>query len=97
MGEEGPGHQRGESENWIRNAVRRDLGEPAEEKTEDYHREKRLNDGPGGAQRRLFVPDLYVAPDEEVQKLAVLPQFTQLQRYPSMRRLNAKDRQVSSG
>ena len=35
------------------------------------------------ADRRLLVPDLDVAPDEEVQQLAVVPELAQVERSPA--------------
>ena len=53
-----------------------------------------LNDGPGGPEHRLLVPHLHVAPDEEVQKLAIVHQFVKIDRDPAMPGSNLKFRSV---
>ena len=72
-----PRKERTIDEDWIRNAVRRNLSELAEEQTEHNHHEERLNDGPGSAQRGLLVANLNVAPGQEVEQLAIVPQLAQ--------------------
>src|SRR5262249_6923888 len=91
LGEEGPGDERCEGEYRIRHAIGGDLGEPTEEDTEDDHGHKGLNDGPGSPEHGLLVPNLDVAPDEEVQQLPVGPQFTKPQGHPPTRRCNRDD------
>ncbi len=49
------------------------LRELAEEEAEHDHREERLDHRPRRAERRLLVADLDVAPDQEVDQLAVFP------------------------
>ena len=55
----------------------------SKEEAEYHHREERLNDGPGGAQRSLFIAYLDVAPDEEIKQLAVFPKLVELERDPA--------------
>ena len=62
-GEERPGKHSGVDEDRV--TRRRDVGHAAEENGEDDHHHGRLQDGPGGAEDRLLVPDLDVAPDQE--------------------------------
>ena len=74
----GPGRRRSteagrEGEDRVREAVGADAGELAEEDREDDHRHQRLEDRPRDSEGRLLVPDLDVAPDEEVEQLPVLP------------------------
>ena len=66
-----PRHERREREERVRHAVGRHVREAAEEDREDHHRHHRLEDGPRGAEHGLLVAHLDVAPDEEVQQLAV--------------------------
>ena len=55
---------------------------------EDDHREERLDDGPGRADYRLLVAHLDVAPREEVQQFAVVPDLAQIHGHPTTRRLD---------
>ena len=73
--EVGPRHERRQREDRVGQAVGRHLRQLAEEDREDDHRHQRLDDRPGGAEHRLLVADLDVAPDEEIQQLAVRPDF----------------------
>src|SRR5713226_7715885 len=93
MREQLPRQQRAVSKNRIRKAVGRDAGQIAKEQTEDHHHEERLNDGPRGAQYRLLVAHLDVAPNQKVKQLAVLPKFLQPDRSPSRLRPYEKRRQ----
>jgi hypothetical protein len=90
VGEVGPGDQRGEIEDRIGQAVGRKLGEAAEEQSEDEHVEDGLQDHPHDANSSLFVTDLNVAPDEEVEELAVGPDFAEAELEEAAGRLDAK-------
>src|ERR671919_82765 len=79
IGEQRPRHKRREREDRVRDAVRGHPGQPAEEDTEDDHRQQGLQDRPGGTQQCLLVAHLHVAPDEEVEELPIRPQFAELQ------------------
>src|SRR3989304_10139633 len=85
MSEGLPGEKGTVSENGIGHPIRRNLGEPAEENTEDHHGEKGLNDCPGSTEDGLFVADLDVPPDQEVKELPVFPKVGGLQRHPAPR------------
>src|SRR5882724_13286804 len=89
VGEVGPGNERGEIENGIGEAVGGELGETAEEKSEDEHVEKRLENDPEDADGGLFVADLDVAPDEEIEELAVSPDFAEAKLEKAAGRLDA--------
>ena len=85
-GEEVPGQQAAEAEDRVRARRRAGLLIPqrlVEDDREDDHREERLQHGPGDAQHRLLVADEDVAPGEEVEQLAVLPELAQLERRPA--------------
>jgi len=56
----------------------------------DQHGEQRLHDYPGDADGGLLVADFDVAPDEEKEQLAILPEFIQAQLKPCAGRLNAQ-------
>ena len=62
----------------------------AKKEAEHHHGAEGLNDGPGSAERGLFVTHLDVAPDEEVEQLAVFPKLVQPKRNPAFRRRDAK-------
>ena len=79
-GEEGPRHERGEGEDGVRDAIGRDAGEASEDHAEDDHRHERLDHRPGRAEERLAVAHLEVAPGQEVEQLAVLPERWQVDR-----------------
>ncbi len=68
------------------------MRELAEKEAENQHRQKRLQHGPGGADRRLLVTDFDVAPDEEIEQLAKLPQFREGQHPPAAGRRDAEHR-----
>ncbi len=86
-----PGNERGKIENGIRQALRGELGEAAEEKSEDQHGEQRLKDDPKDANGGLFIADFDVAPDEEIKKLAISPQFGEAEVEKTARRRDASD------
>ena len=65
FGEVGPRQHGGEREHRIGQAVRGKAREDAEDDGEDEHREQRLHDRPGHAERGLLVADLHVAPDQD--------------------------------
>src|SRR6267143_6580109 len=71
VGEIGPGNERGEIEDGIREAVGGKFGEAAEKEREYQHVEDGLQDNPQDADGGLLVADLDVAPDEKVKELAV--------------------------
>jgi hypothetical protein len=58
----------------------------AEEQTEDHNGQKRLKDGPRGADRGLLVADFQVTPHEEMQQFAIVPKFAQVEVKPTARR-----------
>ena len=88
-GEVGPGNKRREIENWIGQTVGGKLGQAAEEKSENTHGHERLEDNPSDADDGLFVADFNVAPDEEVEELAVSPDFGEAKLEKAARGLNA--------
>ena len=59
------------------------FGELAEDEREDDHRQERLEDRPGDADRRLLVADLDVAPDERAEQLAVVPELADVEVRPA--------------
>ena len=73
------GKQAAVGEERVRQPVGGHPGEPAEEDREDHHRHEGLQDRPGGAERGLLVAHLDVAPDQEVEQLAVLPELPELE------------------
>ncbi len=84
VGKECPGHQRRVGEDRIGDAVRRHARQAAKEEAEDHHGQEGLDDGPGRAQHRLLVAHLDVAPGQEVEQLAIVPQLAQLERDPAL-------------
>ncbi len=54
------------------------------------HGEQRLHNCPGGAYGRLLVTRLGIAPHQEVQQLALAPQFGQFQFQQASSRSNHK-------
>ena len=86
-----PGDESGEIKDGIGKASGRKLGEAAEEKSEDNHAEKRLENHPEDADGGLLVADFYVAPDEEVEEFAVAPEFCEAELEGGARRLDADD------
>ena len=89
VGEVGPGNERGEIKNGIRQAVGGKLGEAAEEQSEDQHVENGLENDPEDADGGLFVANLDVAPDEKIEELAVGPDFAEAQLEEAAGRLDA--------
>jgi len=87
----GPGDESGEIKDGIGEAVRGELGEVAEEKSEDKHVEDGLEDDPQDADGGLFVADLDVAPDEKVEELAVCPDFPETKLEKAAGRLDSND------
>src|SRR6266498_3660318 len=83
MGKELPGQERTKGKDRIRNAVRRNLCQTAEEQTEYHHHEKGLNDGPCTAQRGLLVADLYVAPGQKIKQFPIVPQLFETEGGPT--------------
>ena len=70
--------------------IRRKLGEPTEEQSEDEHAEDRLQDDPQNADRSLFVTDLDVAPNEEIEEFSVGPDFAEAKLEEAAGRLDAE-------
>ena len=95
VGEERPGQQPGEHEQRVGQATRRHACQPPEEQAEDDHRHQGLQNGPGGAEDRLLVPDLHVPPRQEEEQLASLPQLSEVDGLPAGGRLD--DRQGPGG
>src|ERR1019366_9878938 len=87
-----PGKQRAVVKNWIGQPMRIHLGQFSEEKTENNHGHKRLNDSPGGANGGLLVANLDVAPDKEVKQLASRPQLLEVDIEPPVGRDDAQHR-----
>ena len=74
-GKETPGQHAGKDHQRIgRRAVRRQLGQFAEDDREDHHGQKRADERPGGPDHRLLVAHRNVAPGQHLKQLAVLPQ-----------------------
>src|SRR5690242_13734242 len=92
----GPGDERGEIKDGVREAVGGQLRKAAEKESEDEHVENGLQDDPEDADGGLFVADLDVAPDEEVKQLAVGPDFAETQLEEAAGRLNADGRRGAS-
>src|SRR5262249_32026661 len=90
-GEIDPGDERGKVEDGIGKASGRKLGETSEEKSEHDHGEKRLKHDPGDADDGLLVADFDVAPDEEVEELAVAPKLAEAKLESRGGRLDAHD------
>ena len=84
-----PGHKGGKTEDGIGQARRREFGEFAKKDVGHNHGQQGLQDHPEHADRGLFVADFDVAPDEEIQQFAVVPQLFQAQVEPAARRLDA--------
>src|SRR6266852_978030 len=89
IGEIGPGDESGEVEDGIGEAVVGELGEAAEEESEDEHVEDGLENDPEDADGGLLVADFDVAPDGEVEELAVGPNFAEAKLEKAAGRLNA--------
>ena len=89
VGKVGPGDERGEVEDGVGQAVGGELGEAAEEKSEDEHVEDGLENDPEDADGGLFVAYLDVAPDEEIEELAISPYFAEANLEEAAGRLNA--------
>ena len=80
--------QPAEAEDLIRYAGRSlgialDPQQPVEHQREDDHGQERLQDGPDDPEHGLFVADEDIAPGEEVEQLAVRPQFAQVKSSPT--------------
>ena len=72
-----PWQKRAETEDRIRNSVRRYVSQFAEEQAEDKHHEQGLNDDPDSPEHGLLVTYLDVAQGEEIEKLAIFPELAQ--------------------
>src|SRR5258708_3130748 len=66
-----------------------EVGEAAEGKREGEHGEERVEDDPEDADSGLFVTYFHVAPDEKIEKFAILPDFGEAEFEPALRRLDA--------
>ena len=77
MREELPRQESTKCEYRIRNSVRAYADEPSKEQTKDQHHQEWLDDGPQRSECSLLVSDFDVAPGEEIEELAILPQLTQ--------------------
>src|SRR5204863_4976840 len=82
-GEERPGNESAEEEDWIGRAAGWDAGQAPEEDTEDDHGRERLEHRPRRSQRRLLIADLDVPPHQEVEELTVLPELSDPQSSPA--------------
>ena len=73
--EQEPGQHAGEDQDRIgRGAVARQLREPAEDDREDHHGQERPDDRPGDADHGLLVAHGDVAPGEDREELAIVPE-----------------------
>jgi len=86
-----PRNEGGEIKNRIRKACGWKLGEAPEEKCENDHAEKRLENDPKDADGRLLVTNFYVAPNEEVEEFAVTPKLGEAEFERGAGRLDADD------
>ena len=69
----------------------RDMGQaPQKDGKYDHHHEG-LQDSPGGPQRRLFVTHFDIAPNQEVEQLAIFPDLLEIQQPHSARGLDVRD------
>ena len=76
-GKEAPGQHAGKDHQRVgRRAVRRQLGQLAEDDGEHHHRQERPDQRPGGPDHRLLVAHRDVAPSQDLKQLAVSPQVT---------------------
>jgi len=66
----------------------RESAKTSEDDREEQRGRDRLDDRPEAAQHRLLVANFDVAPDEEVQQLAVAPELRQVQALPGLSRLD---------
>ena len=91
VGEKGPGQKAGKDKQRVGDGRIRLGCHPRQEQREHRHGRQRLQDGPGGAENRLLVTDLDVAPDEEIQQFPVAPQFAKIDEVPAPFRFNDQD------
>ena len=84
--------ERGKVKNGIREAVGEESGEFPEEESEAKHVEDGLQDDPEDADGGLFIADFDVAPDEEIEQLAVGPDLAEAQLKKVAGRFNANGR-----
>jgi len=84
-GEEGPGENAGVDEEFVGQAtgVLVEAGHFAEEDSEDDGGHDGLEDGPGCAEKGLLVADFDIAPDEEEEKFAVVPELGGVDELPA--------------
>jgi hypothetical protein len=68
-----------------------------EDEREKKHLGERLDDGPGGAQSRLLVAHLDVAPGEEVEQLAVAPEVGESELHARLLREDDGDGRLMRG
>jgi len=96
VGKVGPGNERGEIKNRI-GSRRRELGEAAEEQSEDQHVETGWRMTQENADGGLFCSDLDVAPDEEIEEFAVGPDFAEAKLEEAAGRFDATVRSGAEG
>ena len=77
------GRRRAERQQQVRHAARFRCAKWPKTTVKISRGQHRLEDDPGSAERGLLVPDLHVAPDEEVEELAVVPQLAEVERPPA--------------
>ena len=94
-GEQLPWKQSAVGENRIWHPIRRHLGKPPEDYAEDHHGHKRLKKSPSGAEGRLLVSDLDIAPAEEVKQLAIFPKTSEIQHAQTATGLDVRDAELS--
>src|SRR5438093_275781 len=88
---EGPQRESRVDEQQIRAVdLLRQSSEATKKDGEEQRRRQWLNDGPQRAEYGLFVADFDIAPDEEVQQLAVAPELRQVHALPRSRRLDSQ-------
>src|SRR5581483_4271915 len=69
----------------IGRAASGEFGDESKEERINHHRKERLQNNPERTQRRLTVTRFDVAPREKIQKVAIFPEFAQIERRPAVR------------
>ena len=78
-----PEQESGIDEDRVLLALGGEVRELPEDEREHDHRQERLQDRPRDADERLLVANLYVAPHEAAEQLAVVPQLAQVEARPA--------------
>ena len=71
-----PGNQSSVSKYRVGDTLGGNTGKFTEEYAEDHHGEERLENCPANAQKSLFVFNLYISPDKEVEQFSIFPDFS---------------------